>query len=78
MRRSSGVVFFDPDNGTEPGRRTERHLRFGELDNILTRMDETSVAVVFQYWRRVRDFWTVMAQELGGRFGHPLVTPRST
>jgi hypothetical protein len=66
------VVFFDPDNGMEPRRATERHLRFQELESILTRMDETSVAVVFQYWRRVRDFWTVMAQELGDRLGHPL------
>ncbi|MDP9253262.1 MAG: hypothetical protein M3O80_09680, partial [Chloroflexota bacterium] len=48
------VVFFDPDNGMEPRRATERHLRFQELESILTRMDETSVAVVFQYWRRVR------------------------
>ncbi len=67
------VVFFDPDNGMEPGRGTERHLRFGELENILGRMDEPSVAVVFQYWRRVRNFWTVMAQELRERLGHPLV-----
>jgi hypothetical protein len=35
-------------------------------------MDEISVAVVLQYWRRVRDFWTVIAQELADRLGHPV------
>lgn len=52
------VVFFDPDNGMEPqGRATERHLLYSELEQVYLRMDEVSVAVVFQYFRRVPDFW---------------------
>jgi hypothetical protein len=66
------VVFFDPDNGLEPGRTTEKHLRFEELAGVLGRMDACSVAVVFQYWRRVRDFWAVMANELVDRLHRPL------
>jgi hypothetical protein len=59
------VVFFDPDNGMEPpGRATERHLKFRELKGVVGRMDEISVAVVFQYSRRVQGFWTAMAEEL--------------
>jgi hypothetical protein len=46
LRRS--VVFFDPDVGMEPGLANEQHLRFGELAGVQARMDEASVAVVFQ------------------------------
>ena len=63
------VVFFDPDNGMEPGKATDRHLKFRELKGVVERMDETSVAVVFQYWRRVQGFWTAMAEELSDRLG---------
>jgi len=66
-------VFFDPDNGMEPGRATEKHLRFEELAGVLARMDATSVAVVFQYGRRVGDFWAVMARQLRDRLQCPLV-----
>ena len=65
LRRA--VVFFDPDNGMEPGRATEKHLRFEELARVLARMDAASVAVVFQYSRRVGDFWAVMARQLRDR-----------
>jgi hypothetical protein len=64
LRRS--VVFFDPDNGLEPpGRATERHLLFEELLRVFRRMDEASVAVVFQYRRRVGGFWEEMGSQIG-------------
>jgi hypothetical protein len=66
------VVFFDPDNGMEPGRATEKHLRFEELAGVLARMDAPSVAVLFQYGRRVGDFWAVMARQLRDRLHRPL------
>jgi hypothetical protein len=66
------VVFFDPDVGMEPGRGTAKHLRFDELRHILFRMDSTSVAVVFQYRRRVADFWPSMASQLSERLGRPV------
>jgi hypothetical protein len=65
-------VFFDPDNGMEPGRATEKHLRFEELAGVLARMDAPSAAVVFQYARRVGDFWAVMGRQLGDRLHRPL------
>src|SRR5918996_6432480 len=58
VRRS--VVFFDPDVGMEPSLGNEKHLRFDELASVLARMEESSLAVIFQYARRVPDFWTVM------------------
>jgi hypothetical protein len=66
------VVFFDPDNGMEPGSGNEKHLRFDELVSVQARMDEVSVAVVFQYARRVTDFWTFMAIQLQERLHCPL------
>ncbi|HEX8861909.1 MAG TPA: hypothetical protein VGC06_22960 [Actinomycetes bacterium] len=70
LRRA--VVFFDPDIGMEPGRATAKHLRFDELGDILSRMDSTSVAVVFQYCRRVTDCWELIASQLAGRLGCPV------
>lgn len=61
---SRSVVFFDPDNGLEPIRATERHLLFSELRSVLVRMDASSVAVVFQYCRRVAAFWESMGKEI--------------
>jgi hypothetical protein len=66
------VVFFDPDVGMEPGRATAKHLRFDELRHILSRMDSTSVAVVFQYRRRVADVWASIASRLSDGLGRPV------
>ena len=66
---SRSLVFFDPDNGLQPNRVTERHLRFSELRSVLGRMDESSVAVVFQYCRRVTAFWQLMGDEIADRLG---------
>jgi hypothetical protein len=70
LRRA--VVFFDPDVGMEPGRATEKHLRFAELGDVLARIDATSVAVVFQFARRVPDFWNSLATELVEQLDRPL------
>jgi hypothetical protein len=66
------VVFLDPDNGMEPGRVTEKHLRFDELARVMARMDEPSVAMVFQYARRVADLWALMAHQFIDRLHRPL------
>jgi hypothetical protein len=70
LRRA--VVFFDPDVGMEPASSTEKHLRFGELSGVLARMDETSVAVIFQYARRAPDFWASMARDFWAKVHRPL------
>jgi len=72
LRRA--VVFFDPDVGVEPGRATEKHLRFEELAGVMERMDEASVAVVFQFGRRVPDFWNSLARQLVDRVRRPLAS----
>jgi hypothetical protein len=66
------VVFFDPDNGMEPTQVTEKHLRFEEVSDVLARMDPTSVVVIFQFARRLRDFWQTMARQLGHRLCRPV------
>jgi hypothetical protein len=66
------VVFFDPDVGMEPGRATAKHLRFDELGAVVPRMDSASVAVAFQYRRRVADCWELIASQLARRLGCPV------
>lgn len=66
------VVFFDPDVGMEPETATEKHLQFEELAGVLARMDDVSVAVVFQFGRRVPDFWNSLAREIVDRVRRPL------
>jgi hypothetical protein len=64
---SRSVVFFDPDNGMEPKRVvTEAHLRYSELDRVFGRMDQGSVAVVYQHRPRriAKLFWPEVAQRL--------------
>lgn len=70
LRRA--VVFFDPDVGMEPGRATAKYLRFDELGAIQSRMDSASIAVVFQYRRRVADCWELIASQLARRLGCPV------
>ncbi len=46
------LVFADPDNGFEPERRfDERHIRYGEVANLLDQISEGSVISVFQHFR---------------------------
>jgi hypothetical protein len=58
LRRA--VVFFDPDNGLEPRTTvTPSHLKYAELKSIFDRMDDISIAVVYQHLPRQRaeKFW---------------------
>jgi hypothetical protein len=74
------IVFFDPDTGMEPSRSDEHHLRFGELASNFERMDETSVAVVFQFARRGEGWLEEIAEQIavdvsphvGWIYEHPL------
>ena len=48
-----GVIFLDPDNGLEPERScSEKHVRYGEVDDLVRRMPADSVISVFQHFRR--------------------------
>ena len=54
------VVFFDPDNGLEPGSSiTTAHLKYAELRSVFDRMDDDSIAVVYQHLPRLAAeiFW---------------------
>jgi len=63
----SAVVFFDPDNGLEPGTTVSAaHLKYGELHSVFDRMDDISVAVVYQHLPRIpaESFWPRTADRI--------------
>jgi hypothetical protein len=65
---NSAIVFLDPDNGMEPQRVVmDSHLRYSELASVFDRMDDKSIAVVYQHRprRKAEDFWP----EVGSRIG---------
>jgi hypothetical protein len=73
LRKS--IVFFDPDNGLEPvGKATIAHLRYEELANVFARMDNSSVAVIYQHLPRMKAsrFWPSIASALRQRLGRPV------
>lgn len=65
LQRAVGL--FDPDPGLAPRRVTPGHRQFDELQGVLDRMDDASVAVVVPYQRRVPNVWPWMAEALGSR-----------
>ncbi len=61
------VVFFDPDNGLEPRTVvTAAHLKYSELQTVFNRMDDCSIAVIYQHSaRQPRDvFWPSIADRV--------------
>jgi hypothetical protein len=63
----SAVVFFDPDNGLEPGTTVSAaHLKYSELRSVFNRMDDASIAVVYQHLPRIHAdrFWPKTAERL--------------
>jgi hypothetical protein len=56
------LVFFDPDNGFEvmsmTARNGDKYLRYDELNSVISRMDDESVAIVYQHLpRKSRDIY---------------------
>jgi hypothetical protein len=47
------LVLIDPDNGFEPKRSSEKHLRFLELKQILDQLPNRSIVSIFQHFRRI-------------------------
>jgi hypothetical protein len=69
------LVFFDPDNGLEPpGKATAAHLRYEELDHVFERMDDRSIAVIYQHLPRIEAsrFWPSIASALRQRLHRPV------
>lgn len=63
----NAVVFFDPDNGLEPANTVSpAHLKFSELKSVLDRMDDISIAVVYQHLPRLpaETFWPTTADRV--------------
>jgi hypothetical protein len=67
------LVFLDPDIGlTTQERASEKHLTFHELAGVLDRMNQGSVAVVYQHFNRVMNFWERRAGEIREHVDHPV------
>lgn len=62
------LVFLDPDNGFEPKKCTEQHVRYGEVAQVLDQVTEDSIVSVFQHFRYVRfvDDFAAIRERLGG------------
>ncbi len=66
LRRA--VVFLDPDTGMQPEETlTPKHLRYDELKVVVDHMSDESVAVVFQYQRRVKNWVEKIGQQLADK-----------
>lgn len=77
---SRALIFFDPDNGFEVAsmRRGNGHkyLRFSELDRVLTRMGNQSIAVVYQHLPRKprEEYFNHMSSQFGSKLGQSRCT----
>lgn len=64
------VVFLDPDNGFEPsGARSDKHVRYAEVDDLIQSLPSGSIVTVFQHFRRKRfidDFAVIRSRLLSG------------
>lgn len=64
------VIFLDPDNGFEPERSsTDRHVRYADLDRLMSTVPSDAVVVVFQHHRRKKfadDFARIRERLLSG------------
>lgn len=48
------VIFIDPDNGFEPEQScTEKHVKYKEIENILTQISDNSLISVFHHFRHI-------------------------
>lgn len=50
----NSLIFLDPDTGLKEDTATEKHLRYTELGNLFTELDDTSVLMVYQHHYRYR------------------------
>jgi len=48
---------------------SEKHLRYAELRDVYRRMGSTSIAVIYQHQRRIRDGWRAMGAEMRKQLG---------
>lgn len=59
---SHSLILLDPDNGLEPTKPDEKHVRYEEVKEIYNEMDEKSILMIFQY-RPQRKSWKACIQE---------------
>ena len=67
---SEQVLFLDPDNGFEPERSSsDKHVRYADLDRLITTISPDTVVSVFQHHRRKKfpeDFARIRERLISG------------
>jgi hypothetical protein len=68
-KMQNAVLFFDPDNGYETKTCAgKKWIRHGELEDLIARLPETSVVVVYQH--RPRRMWASLFADLARRLDY--------
>jgi hypothetical protein len=76
------VLFLDPDNGFEPESsfNEKKHVRYDEVEHILSKLSANSLVTVFQHHRRKTfedDFNRIRKRLISGNstaiYWHPLI-----
>jgi hypothetical protein len=50
----NSLIFLDPDTGLKEEGATEKHLRYSELRNLFTELDDNSILMIYQHHNRYR------------------------
>jgi len=50
----NSLIFLDPDTGLKEDGATEKHLRYSELRNLFTELDDNSILMIYQHHNRYR------------------------
>ena len=49
---TNSLIFLDPDTGLKENDATEKHLRYTELRDLFTELDENSILMIYQHHHR--------------------------
>jgi hypothetical protein len=50
----NSLIFLDPDTGLKEDGATEKHLRYSELRNLFTELEDNSILMIYQHHYRYR------------------------
>jgi hypothetical protein len=51
---TNSLIFLDPDTGLKEDGATEKHLRYSELRDLFTELDDNSILMIYQHHYRYR------------------------
>ncbi len=69
----NSLIFLDPDTGLKEKGATEKHLRYSELRNLITELDDNSILMVYQhhyrYKKQILNFPEFIAEQVQEKIG---------